>query len=95
MRLKCRLKKRQVKSLRQFAEAMKWPNLGETLDQLELRDEESSLNIVSSDAFAFFSGLVVPGVSVSLRDVMTTGAKTQIASITLPYDEHITRPRPR
>jgi hypothetical protein len=57
------LKKRQVKSMRRFAQAMKWPNLRETLDQLEMRDEESSLDIVSSDAFAFFSGLVVPGVS--------------------------------
>lgn len=48
--------------MRRFAQAMKWPNLRETLDQLEMRDEESSLDIVSSDAFAFFSGLVVPGV---------------------------------
>jgi hypothetical protein len=63
VRLKFRLKKRQVKSLRKFAQQMKWPNLGETLEQLDLRDEESSLDIVSSDAFAFFSGLVVPGVS--------------------------------
>jgi hypothetical protein len=63
VRLKFRLKKRQVKSLKRFAQAMKWPNLRETLDQLEMRDEESSLDIVSSDAFAFFSGLVVPGVS--------------------------------
>lgn len=62
VRLKFRLKKRQVKSIRKFAEVMKWPNLGETLEQLEMRDEESSLDIVSSDAFAYFSGLVVPGV---------------------------------
>lgn len=65
MRLKFRLKKKQVKNLTRFAQAMKWPNLRETLEQLEIRDEESSLDIVSSDAFAFFSGLVVPGVRAS------------------------------
>jgi hypothetical protein len=41
---------------------MKWPNLNETLDALRQRDEENSLDSISSDAYAFFSGLVLPGV---------------------------------
>lgn len=49
--------------LKRFAQMMKWPNLGETLDNLKQRDAEFSLDTISSDAFAFFSGLVVPGVS--------------------------------
>lgn len=53
--------------LRRFAQMMKWPNLGETLDNLTQRDAEMSLDTISSDAFAFFSGLVVPGVSTTSR----------------------------
>lgn len=51
--------------LRRFAQMMKWPNLDETLENLKQRDEEFSLDTISSDAFAFFSGLVVPGVSTT------------------------------
>lgn len=43
---------------------MKWPNLGQTLDSMKQRDIEASLDIISSDALAFFSGLVLPGVSL-------------------------------
>ncbi|KAK0385902.1 hypothetical protein NLU13_7077 [Sarocladium strictum] len=71
VRLKFRLKKKQVKNLTRFAQAMKWPNLRETLEQLEIRDEESSLDIVSSDAFAFFSGLVVPGPALPFLTMNT------------------------
>jgi hypothetical protein len=69
VKLRYKLKKRQVKMLRRFAQMMKWPNLAETLDNLRQRDEEFSLDAISSDAFAFFSGLVVPGVGlhVSIR----------------------------
>jgi hypothetical protein len=42
---------------------MKWPNLTETLENLRQRDSELALDVVSSDSFAFFSGLIVPGVS--------------------------------
>ncbi|KFH44670.1 hypothetical protein ACRE_045160 [Hapsidospora chrysogenum ATCC 11550] len=59
--LRYKLKKRQVRMLRRFAQMMKWPNLGETLDNLKQRDEDFALDTISSDAFAYFSGLVVPG----------------------------------
>lgn len=42
---------------------MKWPNLGETMMQLKQKDEDFALDTISSDAFGFFSGLVLPGVS--------------------------------
>ncbi|KAJ0368665.1 hypothetical protein COL154_002503 [Colletotrichum chrysophilum] len=61
--LRFRLKKRQIKMLRRFAQMMKWPNLGQTLDSMKQRDIEASLDIISSDALAFFSGLVLPGIA--------------------------------
>ncbi|KAF9870122.1 hypothetical protein CkaCkLH20_12356 [Colletotrichum karsti] len=61
--LRFRLKKRQIKMLRRFAQMMKWPNLGQTLDNMKQRDIEASLDIISSDALAFFSGLVLPGAT--------------------------------
>lgn len=60
--LRYKLKKRQVKVLKKFAQAMKWPNLNSTMENLRLHDEEFRLDSISSDAFAFFSGLVLPGV---------------------------------
>jgi hypothetical protein len=60
--LRYKLKKRQVKVLKRFAEAMKWPNLVPTMENLKVHDEEYRLDAISSDAFAFFSGLVLPGV---------------------------------
>ncbi|KAG5958057.1 hypothetical protein E4U58_005557 [Claviceps cyperi] len=59
--LRYKLKKRQVKVLKKFAQAIKWPNLDSTMENLELHDEEFRLDTISSDAFAFFSGLVLPG----------------------------------
>ncbi|KEY70685.1 hypothetical protein S7711_07311 [Stachybotrys chartarum IBT 7711] len=59
--LRYKLRRRQVKALKQFAQTMKWPNLAETLDNLKAKDEEMSLGSISSDTFAFFSGLVLPG----------------------------------
>ncbi|GKT49369.1 uncharacterized protein ColSpa_09550 [Colletotrichum spaethianum] len=59
--LRFRLKKRQIKMLRRFAQMMKWPNLGQTLDKMKQRDMEATLDVISSDALAFFSGLVLPG----------------------------------
>lgn len=49
--------------LKRFAQMMKWPNLAETLDSLKRRDGDSSLDLISSHAMAYFSGLVLPGVS--------------------------------
>ncbi|PKS12174.1 hypothetical protein jhhlp_001472 [Lomentospora prolificans] len=58
--LRYRLRKRQVKILEKFAKIMKWPNLDETLFQLRQKNADT-LDFVSSDAMAFFSGLVLPG----------------------------------
>lgn len=63
VKLRYKLKKRQVKQLKKFAQIMKWPNLGETMENLQQKDEEFALDSISSDAFAYFSGLVLPGVS--------------------------------
>ncbi len=55
---------------KRFAQMMKWPNLAAMVDNLKQRDEDDSLDAISSHAMAFFSGLVLPGVgpfSVSLQ----------------------------
>lgn len=49
--------------LKKFAMAMKWPNLDQTLESLTHYDDEFLLDQISSDAYAFFSGLVLPGPS--------------------------------
>ncbi|UZP33961.1 hypothetical protein NXS19_001777 [Fusarium pseudograminearum] len=59
--LRYKLKKRQIRMLRRFAQMMRWPNLTDTLDNMKQKDSELALDEVSSDAFAFFSGLVLPG----------------------------------
>lgn len=52
--------------LDKFARVMKWPNLDETLDKLRQGNADATVDGVSSDAMAFFSGLVLPGVSPPL-----------------------------
>ncbi|KAK4155112.1 hypothetical protein C8A00DRAFT_42256 [Chaetomidium leptoderma] len=59
--LRYKLRRRQVKMLKRFAQMMKWPNLNETIDSLKRRDIDCTLDLVSSHAMAFFSGLVLPG----------------------------------
>ncbi|KAF4464720.1 hypothetical protein FALBO_8437 [Fusarium albosuccineum] len=59
--LRYKLKKRQIRMLRRFAQMMRWPNLDQTLDNMKQKDSELALDEVSSDTFAFFSGLVLPG----------------------------------
>ncbi|KAL2265684.1 hypothetical protein VTJ83DRAFT_6784 [Remersonia thermophila] len=61
LQLRYKLKKRQVSMLKRFAQMMKWPNLAETLASLKRRDADNTLDLVSSHAMAFFSGLVLPG----------------------------------
>ncbi|KAL2258629.1 hypothetical protein VTK26DRAFT_8004 [Humicola hyalothermophila] len=61
LQLRYRIKRRQVRMLKRFAQAMKWPNLAETLAALKRREADSTLDLVSSHAMAFFSGLVLPG----------------------------------
>lgn len=62
VKLRYKLKRRQVKMIKRFAQMMKWPNLHETLDALKQGDQASNLDAISSHAMAFFSGLVLPGV---------------------------------
>lgn len=61
IKLRFKLKKRQVKMLKKFATTLKWPNLGDTLEALRDTEEDPASAAVSSDAYAFFSGLVLPG----------------------------------
>lgn len=61
VRLRFKLRKRQVKMLKRFTQMMKWPNLADTLDNLQYREETSTLDTISSHAMAFFTGLVLPG----------------------------------
>ncbi|KAI1460780.1 hypothetical protein F4805DRAFT_415377 [Annulohypoxylon moriforme] len=88
VRLRFKLRKRQVKMLKRFAQMMKWPNLPETLDELRERDAEGSLMPVSSHAMAFFSGLVLPGptfpylIMNSLIDIDPDEATDDLALLT-------------
>lgn len=59
--LRYKLKKRQIKMLKRFAQMMKWPNLAATLENMKRKDSEMALDDISSDAFSFFSGVILPG----------------------------------
>ncbi|KAI1418221.1 hypothetical protein F5Y13DRAFT_150875 [Hypoxylon sp. FL1857] len=88
VRLRYRLRKRQVKMLKRFAQMMKWPNLTETLDELKQRDAEGALLPISSHTMAFFSGLVLPGptfpflIMNSLIDTDPDRATDELALLT-------------
>ncbi|KAK0674508.1 hypothetical protein QBC41DRAFT_308852 [Cercophora samala] len=88
IRLRFKLKRRQVKMLKRFAQMMKWPNLSETLRELKQRDEDCVLDLVSSHAMAFFSGLVLPGptfpflIMNSLLDIDPDRATDDLALLT-------------
>ncbi|KAI0389788.1 hypothetical protein F5Y17DRAFT_101344 [Xylariaceae sp. FL0594] len=88
VKLRFKLRKRQSKMLKRFAQMMKWPNLAETLEILRQRDAEASLLTVSSHAMAFFSGLVLPGptfpflIMNSLVDIDPDTATDHLALLT-------------
>ncbi|KAI0518426.1 hypothetical protein F5B22DRAFT_653941 [Xylaria bambusicola] len=88
IRLRYKLRKRQTKMLKRFAQMMKWSNLAETLDVLKERDAEGSLLTISSHAMAFFSGLVLPGPTFpflmmnSLIDIDPDKATDHLALLT-------------
>ncbi|KAK5635222.1 hypothetical protein RRF57_010934 [Xylaria bambusicola] len=88
IRLRFKLRKRQTKMLKRFAQMMKWSNLAETLDVLKERDAEGSLLTISSHAMAFFSGLVLPGPTFpflmmnSLIDIDPDKATDHLALLT-------------
>ncbi|KAK1830775.1 hypothetical protein QBC39DRAFT_260200 [Podospora conica] len=59
--LRLKLKHRQARLLKRFAQRLKWPNLAATLAALKARSDANTLDSISSHATAFFSGLVLPG----------------------------------
>ncbi|KIH91590.1 hypothetical protein SPBR_01305 [Sporothrix brasiliensis 5110] len=61
VKLRLKLKNRQVRMFKRFAGMMKWPNYAATVANLKQRDADGSLTSISSHAMAFFSGLVLPG----------------------------------
>lgn len=63
VRLRFKLRKRQAKMLKRFAQMMKWPNLNDTLEALKQNELDGNLLGLSSHTMAFFSGVVLPGVS--------------------------------
>jgi len=72
---------------------MKWPNLAETIAELNQKDTNSSIDSISSDAMAFFSGLVLPGPSYpflimnTLIDIDPDRATDNLALLTHVYPQ--------
>jgi hypothetical protein len=65
VRFKLNVKKSQVKALRKFARAMKWPNLVKVDEVLKERDPAASpLEERSSDTMSYFTGMVLPGLTL-------------------------------
>lgn len=90
VKLRYKLKKKQVKALKKFATTMKWPNLTDTLQSLQEHDEAATLDTISSDAFAFFAGLVLPGVSPQ-AEVNCTNITDKVAYVSVFNHEHSAR----
>ena len=88
VRFRYKLKKRQVRMVKRFAQMMKWPNLAETLAALKQREADQTLDLVSSHTMAFFSGLVLPGPTFpflmmnSLIDIDPDKATDELALLT-------------
>ncbi|TLD09234.1 uncharacterized protein PgNI_07598 [Pyricularia grisea] len=61
VKIRFRLKNRQIKMLKRFAQMLKWPNLADTVEEIYQADDDDALGTISSHAMAFFSGLVLPG----------------------------------
>ncbi|TAQ91459.1 hypothetical protein B7494_g147 [Chlorociboria aeruginascens] len=60
-----KVKKSQVKALRKFARAMKWPNLAHVDDILKERSPDAEpLEERSSDAMSYFTGMILPGITL-------------------------------
>lgn len=82
-------KKEQVKALRKFARAMKWPNLSRVDEVLKDRDVDAvPLEDRSSDAMSYFTGLILPGATLpwlimnSLIDCDTDAGGNALAALT-------------
>jgi len=62
------MKKVQVKALRKFARAMKWPNLAKVDEVLKERDvDDVALEDRSSDAMSYFTGMILPGCTMPCK----------------------------
>ncbi|TVY40575.1 hypothetical protein LOCC1_G004556 [Lachnellula occidentalis] len=62
IRFHLKAKHSQVKALRRFARAMKWPNLAKLDTVLKERDPDAkALEDRSSDAMSYFTGMILPG----------------------------------
>lgn len=72
VKLRYRLQKRQIHMINRFAQMMKWPNLSETVDRMKEMKANGTLD-VSSDAMAFFSGLILPGVRSAAPTLCSEG----------------------
>lgn len=65
VRFHLQAKKSQVKALRKFAKDMKWPNLVRVDDVLKERDPENKpLEDRSSDTMSYFTGMILPGITM-------------------------------
>jgi hypothetical protein len=92
VRFHLRAKKAQVKALRKFARAMKWPDLVKVDDVLKERDQEAKpLENRSSDTMSYFTGMILPGVTLpwlimnSLIDCDDDAGSTNLAALTHMY----------
>lgn len=94
VQLRFKLKRRQTRMLSRFANVMKWPNLSEAMQRMKERDEDDTLDLVSSDALAFFSGLILPGVRRFLPLLVCAPTNGCLADVPLSHDEHADRHRP-
>jgi hypothetical protein len=89
VRFQLRAKKDQVKALRKFARAMKWPNLFNVDDVLKERDPDAKpLEDRSSDTMSYFTGMILPGVTLpwlvmnSLIDCDADAGANTLAALT-------------
>ncbi|KAL2066205.1 hypothetical protein VTL71DRAFT_2276 [Oculimacula yallundae] len=85
-------KKAQVRALRKFARAMKWPNLATVDEVLKERNvDDVALEDRSSDAMSYFTGVILPGVTMpwlimnSLIDCDNDAGGNALAALTHMY----------
>ncbi|CAG8953769.1 hypothetical protein HYFRA_00006660 [Hymenoscyphus fraxineus] len=65
IKFRLKAKKPQVKTLRKFARAMKWPNLARVDEVLKERNPDAiRLEDRSSDTMTYFTGMILPGVTM-------------------------------
>ena len=85
IKLRLKLKNRQVRMLKRFAKMMKWPNYNSTINTLKQRDNDGSLASISSHAMAFFSGLILPGVGFHIYSIPPSLFLLTLSQPTFPF----------